>query len=194
MHLAAMWLRRRHTLRGDSTPRPWPSTGTSSTVTSHHLPVSETAEQRGQWGDGEGVLRSDRLKSDCHLLGPPLSPQGGDLTLGGGGVKGGRILLQGCGTQTHRQMQRYRNQCIEIRGLVRSWKTWKSPGILKWLFFRLGNSQKVLEQSWKCYVHMFIYADFEIIYIFSEKDAKSIRTLSYSSREWTHRNRKVRWP
>jgi len=33
---------------------------------------------------------------------------------------------------------------------VLSWKTWKSPGILKWLF-------PALEKSWKmCYIHMLI--------------------------------------
>jgi len=41
-------------------------------------------------------------------------------------------------------------------GLVRSWKTWKSHGILKWSFPGLEKSWKktsiikVLEKSWKC--------------------------------------------
>lgn len=42
-------------LHGDSIPRLWTSTGLSLAVTSHHLPVTQTAKQRAayeQWGDG----------------------------------------------------------------------------------------------------------------------------------------------
>jgi len=41
---------------------------------------------------------------------------------------------------------------------VRSWKTWKSHGILKWSFPGLEKSWKKLKSS-----VMFIYAEFEII-------------------------------
>ncbi len=37
------------TLHGDSIPRLWLSTRLSLAVTSHHLPVSETAEQRAAY-------------------------------------------------------------------------------------------------------------------------------------------------
>lgn len=51
LHLAAsvcvhVWLCVTAILHGDSIPRLHLSTGLSLAVTSHHLPVSETAEQR----------------------------------------------------------------------------------------------------------------------------------------------------
>jgi len=71
-------------------------------------------------------------------------------------------------------------------GFVRSWKTWKSHGILKWSFPALEKSWKktqlikVLEKSWKCcYIHMFIYAEFERIdMFFLKKDAQKRTTFS----------------
>lgn len=69
------------TLHGNSIPRLWLSTGLSLAVTSHHLPVSETAEQRAayeQWGDGGSPSAEWQTLalSDCTLLGPPLSSWG----------------------------------------------------------------------------------------------------------------------
>lgn len=50
----------------DSMPRLWLRVGQSLAVTSHHLSVSQTTEQRAayeQWGDGGGVLAlSDRQR------------------------------------------------------------------------------------------------------------------------------------
>jgi len=58
-------------------------------------------------------------------------------------------------------------------GFVRSWKTWKSHGILKMVISRPG---KVMEKNLNCksfgkvieicYNHMFIYTEFEILYTF----------------------------
>jgi len=56
-------------------------------------------------------------------------------------------------------------------GFVPSWKTWKSPGILKWSFPGLESHGKILNHKSfgkvveMCY-HTFISADSEIIYLF----------------------------
>jgi len=52
-------------------------------------------------------------------------------------------------------------------GFLRSWKTWKSHGILKWLFPGLEKFLKKLNHKSFgkvmeiCYIHMFIHAEFE---------------------------------
>lgn len=66
------------TLHGDSIPTLGLSTGLSLAVTSHHLPVSDTAEQRAayeQWGDGRSPSAEWQTMalSDCVLLEPLLS-------------------------------------------------------------------------------------------------------------------------
>lgn len=68
-------------LHGDSIPRLWLSTGLSLAVTSHHLLVIETAEERPayeQWGDEgrPGAEWQILALNDCALLGPLLSSLG----------------------------------------------------------------------------------------------------------------------
>jgi len=72
---------------------------------------------------------------------------------------------------------------VYLTGFVRSWKTWKSHGILKWSFPGLEKSWKKLKsyKFWKSHgnVVVFIYAEFEIIdMFFLKKDAQKRTTFS----------------
>lgn len=59
-------------LHGDSIPSLKPSAGLSLTVTTHYLPVSDTAEQRVSSEEMEGLLvMSDRLFTNWHWVTAP---------------------------------------------------------------------------------------------------------------------------
>jgi len=74
----------------------------------------------------------------------------------------------------------------EVTGFTRSWKTWKSYGILKWLFPGLEKTFKKIKIPKGfgkvldiCYIDMFINAEFEIIYILLDAQNISGQTFSY---------------